>query len=142
MTEQPCMFVPFAYFRMDILQALEFACSPSLALNHHLEHSTKLVEHLPMLASCWPWYLVIKVNEIEVEFQWPWSNLSMTFFQAKNNQYQKSLSLMFLHIVPTNEEMFVNPNNKYQILFTYMECKRNMSKELRIESKHFEESFN
>jgi gamma-glutamylcysteine synthetase len=68
--------------------------------------------------------------------------LSMTFFQAKNNQYQKSLSLMFLHIVPTNEEMFVNPNNKYQILFTYMECKRNMSKELRIESKHFEESFN
>ncbi len=49
---------------------------------------------------------------------------------------------MFLHIVPTNEEMFANPNNKYQILFTYMECKRNMSKELRIELKHFENNFN
>jgi hypothetical protein len=49
---------------------------------------------------------------------------------------------MFLHIVRTNEEMFANPNNKYQILFTYMECKRNMSKELRIELKHFENNFN
>jgi len=49
---------------------------------------------------------------------------------------------MFLHIVPTNKEMFANPNNEYQIIFTYMECKRNMSKELRIESKHFGESFN
>jgi hypothetical protein len=66
----------------------------------------------------------------------------MTFFQAKKLGKQKILSLMFLHIVPTNEEMFENPNNKYQILFTYMECKRNMSKELRIELKHFGENFN